>query len=127
MTWSYQSGATSGRTFCRNYGVRGSTRTSTSGTCGPENDPKSVPSSGIQVNGAGSNFGDVATTILVPDSTSFVVIDRAGERLVQRPVAGIAIFVWPLNGSPSQHDWVVRAYDADGVVLGCVASGSRSC
>jgi hypothetical protein len=95
--------------------------------CGPENDPKPLPASGIRVSRVGSNFGDVATTILVTDSTSFVVIDRAGEQHVQRPAAGIAVFVWPLNGSPAQVDWVVRAYDPDGVVLGCVASGSRSC
>ena len=80
-----------------------------------------------RMNRAGSNFGDDSTTILVPDSTSFVVIDRADERHVQRPAAGIAVFVWPLNGSPAQDDYTVRAYDPDGVVLGCVASGSRSC
>jgi len=54
------------------------------------------------------------------------VLETAEQRLVQRPVGGIIIFVWQ-PGSPPPADFTVRSYDADGRVLECVASGTSSC
>jgi hypothetical protein len=42
-------------------------------------------------------------------------------------VAGIAVFLWQLAGSATRNDFTARAYDADGLALGCIASGTGAC
>jgi len=121
MTWSYQSASAPSRASCRWFGsARGG-----NGVCGPIDDPKADPLSGpIRLA-----FGETldATPIEVSDSVSFVVFEAPGQRLVQRPAAGIAMFVWEPNAPATRKDFTARAYDADGGVLGCVASGASAC
>lgn len=121
ITWSYQPATATSRGYCRTFG----TTRGYSGTCGPLDDPKTVPLSGPIRPAAGDTLD--ATSIEVSESVSFVVFEAPGVRLVQRPAAGIAIFVWQATAPATRKDFTARAYDADGVELGCVASGTSSC
>ena len=60
---------------------------------------------------------DRATILHVPAGTSFVVMESAGERYVQRPASQTAIIVWktPRNQTPV----TAREYDANGIELRC--------
>jgi hypothetical protein len=121
MTWSYQNATATARQQCRSFGNQnGSSR-----ICGAANDPKTVPLTGA-LRPAGANIRD-ATAIEASDSVSFVVFEASGVRLVQRPASGIAIFEWQATAPATRNDFTARAYDADGQLLGCVASGTRSC
>jgi hypothetical protein len=121
MTYSYQSAGAPTPTFCRRFGsAHGG-----SGICGAIDDPKTIPLSDL-IRAAFGEFLD-ATPIEVSDSVSFVVFEAPGQRLVQRPAAGIAMFVWQPNAPATRKDFTARAYAADGVQLGCVASGTSVC
>jgi hypothetical protein len=121
MTWSYQNATATARQHCRAFGnPNGGSR-----TCGAANDPKAVPLSGA-IRPVSINIRD-ATVIEASDSVSFVVFEAPGVRLVQRPASGIAIFEWQATAPATRNDFTARAYDADGQLLGCVASGTSSC
>jgi hypothetical protein len=108
---------------CRAYGTERSGGIS----CGVLDDAKSQLPSRPLILSSGGNVGDPSTAIEVSDSTAFVVLEAAGQRFVQQPVAGITLFIWQLDGSSGRVDLIARAYDSDGQTLGCVASGSGVC
>lgn len=75
---------------------------------------------------AGEAPGPIA--VAAQDEVALVVLDLGSVFFVQQPVFNRATFAWRApSGLDPPADYVVRAYDTNGVQLDCLAFGTRAC
>lgn len=123
MAWTYNQGLDNPHRCLAHGSERGGGSTS----CPRADDTQSVPAESLRVAAVSSStLSDPVALIEVSDMTAFVVFEAPGQRFVQRPAAGVTVFVWQLASSANVGNFTARAYDADGQAFGCATLGTAS-
>lgn len=113
----------------RNYciSVRGGRQGST--TCGSDELPR--VNQGDRPLAAKTGPGGTANPVIYGlesnTNVSFAVLEFEKASFYQQPVFGRLLFVWDEGPQSPRADFVVRAFDTNGVQLDCIALGTRTC